>query len=234
MEKVIGILGGMGPEATAYFFRKIIKNTPAGRDQDHPRIIIYNNPKIPDRTEYLVHKMESPLPELLESAKRLEEWGADFITIPCNTAHFFFSEIQEAVGIPVVNMVELAADAVAAAGGGENIAGLLATEGTVKAGVYGKVFGPRGLDLLYPGETEQRTVTELIKAVKQGALSDPLESSLKEKGESLCRALTDRGAPSIILGCTELPILFGMIDHPFSLIDPTELLAKEAVRLALS
>lgn len=233
MEKVIGILGGMGPEATADFFQKIIRSTPAGQDQEHPRVIIYNNPKIPDRTDYLVHQKESPLPELLKSAKKLEEWGADFITIPCNTAHFFFYEIQDAVGIPVINMIEITANEVAVSGA-ENAVGLLATEGTAKAGVYAEVFTKRGLTMLYPGEREQETVTSLIKTVKRGEFAGSAGRSLQEKALGVCSSLIKDGASSIILGCTELPILFGKIEHPYRVVDPTDILAKEAVRTALS
>lgn len=232
MEKVIGILGGMGPEATADFFQKIIKNTPAGRDQEHPRVIIYNNPKVPDRTEYLVHQGESPLPELLESATKLEEWGADLITIPCNTAHFFFSQIQDAVGIPVINMIELTADA-AAAFGAENAVGLLATEGTVKAGVYRNVLEKRKIDLILPNKKEQDLVSKLIYQVKKGRSWELEGKDMQEAALEVCRSFTAKGAFSIILGCTELPILFGKIEHPYRVVDPTEILAKEAVKQAL-
>lgn len=105
-EKVIGILGGMGPEATIDLFYKIIKLTPAEKDQDHLRIIIDNNPKIPDRIAAILGKGEDPLPVLQETARNLEKAGADFIIIPCNTAHYFLSSIQESIKIPILNMIE--------------------------------------------------------------------------------------------------------------------------------
>ncbi|GAH53208.1 unnamed protein product, partial [marine sediment metagenome] len=105
-EKIIGILGGMGPEATVDLFHKIIKFTPAKKDQDHFRIIIDNNPKIPDRTAAILGKGEDPLPALQETARNLEKAGVDFIIIPCNTAHYFLPQIQKSVNIPVLNMIE--------------------------------------------------------------------------------------------------------------------------------
>jgi aspartate racemase len=111
MEKTIGILGGMGPEATAYLFRKIIRHTKADKDQEHLKVIIFNNPKIPDRTDFILEKgTENPLPYLAEAAKELQRSGADFIIIPCNTAHYFYEDICRAVSIPVINMIEAVAD----------------------------------------------------------------------------------------------------------------------------
>ncbi len=104
-EKVVGILGGMGPEATADFFAKVIALTPAKRDQDHLRIIINNNPKIPDRTEAILAKDEALFPILVETAKSLERAGVDFIVIPCNTVHYFYEDLVREVSIPILHMI---------------------------------------------------------------------------------------------------------------------------------
>jgi len=103
-QKIIGILGGMGPEATLDLFHKIIKLTYAEKDQDHLRIIIDNNPKIPDRTDAISGTGKDPLPKLIVTAQILEKAGADFIIIPCNTAHYFISEIQQSIKIPILTL----------------------------------------------------------------------------------------------------------------------------------
>jgi len=113
-KRVIGILGGMGPEATVALYKRILDRTPAKRDQDHLRVIIDSNPKIPDRTAAIVGKGESPLPMMTEGVRNLERVGADFLIIPCNTAHHWLSELRKAVSIPIIDMVGETAAAVAA------------------------------------------------------------------------------------------------------------------------
>jgi len=104
-KKTIGILGGMGPEATSLFFQRIIQNTPAQKDQQHLKIIIYNDPEIPDRTEAIVNNKESPVEKVKEGVKFLENSIVDFIAIPCITIHYFFDEIVSSVNIPVLNLI---------------------------------------------------------------------------------------------------------------------------------
>ena len=131
-KKVIGILGGMGPLATADLFQKITLHTAASCDQDHPRVCIDSNTDIADRTAALLHGGEDPVPEMIKSAKRLESIGADFLIMPCNTAHNYYEQVCEAVTIPVLHMIALTRDALKARG--VKCAGLLATDGTLSAG----------------------------------------------------------------------------------------------------
>lgn len=152
-ERVIGILGGMGPLATADLFRRIVERTPARRDQDHPRIIIYNNPKIPDRTAFILGNGPDPRPELIASAKKLESWGADFIIMPCNTAHFFAETIQRAINIPLVSMIEETAKKIESMG--LRKVGLLATDGTIKGMVYHRALLKRGIHIAVPNKKDQ-------------------------------------------------------------------------------
>lgn len=139
-EKVIGVLGGMGPEATADLFRKIIRATPAEKDQDHIRVIIDSNPKIPDRTAAIIGGGPSPLPEMTETAKNLEKAGADLIIIPCNTAHYYYEKLKKSIRIPILNMVELTAQAIK--GGFPHVkkVGIIGTTGTVRAGIYNRAL----------------------------------------------------------------------------------------------
>ncbi|MBU4562061.1 amino acid racemase, partial [bacterium] len=157
-EKIIGILGGMGPEATIDLFYKIIKFTPAEKDQDHLRIIIDNNPKIPDRTAAILGKGEDPLPALRESARNLEKAGADFIVIPCNTAHYFLSSIQKNVKIPVLNMIEEAASETQQRIPQIKKVGLLASIGTYKTEIYHQQFKKFNIEVIYPNEKDKEEV----------------------------------------------------------------------------
>ena len=225
-ERIIGILGGMGPLATAELFRRIVVKTPAKRDQDHPRIIIYNNPKIPDRTAFILGNGEDPRPELIASARKLESWGADFIIMPCNTAHFFAETIQKAIKIPLVNMVEETAKVVREMG--LRKVGLLATDGTIKGLVYHRALLKYGVGIAVPNKVDQERVMRAIYAgVKAGNL---------ELGRKLLLEVTrrlEKRSDGIIAGCTEVSVALKPEDLGVPLIDPMDVIAEKAVRLAL-
>jgi len=225
-EKVIGILGGMGPLATVDLFRRIVMKTPAKKDQDHPRIIIYNNSKVPDRTAYILGRGEDPLPELIDSAKKLEEWGADFIIMPCNTAHYFMEEIQKAVSIPLVSMIEATAEHIEKLG--LKRVGLLATTGTIVTGIYQKALGRRGIKAIAPSEEDQEKVMKgIYEGVKAGSL---------ELGRGLLLEVVkklERESEGIIAGCTEVSVALKQEDLSVPLIDPMDVIAEKAVKLAL-
>lgn len=226
MEKVIGILGGMGPLATVDLFKRIVLKTPAKKDQDHPRIIIYNNPKIPDRTAYILGKGENPLPELIDSAKKLEKWGADFIIMPCNTAHYFADEIQKAIKIPLINMVEETAEYIKTL----NLkkVGLLATDGTIKGMVYHNALLKRGIEIAVPDKNGQR---ELMDAIYEGIKAGNLEWG-REKMLEIAKKLEKRGE-GLIAGCTEVSVVLRQEDFDIPLIDPMDVIAEKAVKLAI-
>ena len=225
-ERIIGILGGMGPLATAELFRWIVEKTPAKRDQDHPRIIIYNNPKIPDRTAFILGNGEDPRPELIASAKKLESWGADFIIMPCNTAHFFAETIQEAIKIPLVSMIEETARVVQEMG--LRKVGLLATDGTIKGLVYHRALLKHGVQIAVPNKVDQEKVMRAIYAgVKAGNLKLGRRLLLE-----VARRLEKR-SDGIIAGCTEVSVALKPEDPSVPLIDPMDIIAEKAVRLAL-
>lgn len=227
-EKIIGILGGMGPEATIDLFYKIIKLTPAKKDQDHLRIIIDNNPKIPDRSAAILGKGEDPLPALQETAKNLEKAGADFIIIPCNTAHYFLPSIQESVKIPVLNMIEETAKETQKRNSSIKKTGLLASIGTYKAEIYNKYFKKYNIEVISPEEKDKEEVMKVIYAVKAGNLSEEVKKSII----SIAQKLIDKGAEAIIAGCTEIPLILKEENLSVPLIDPTQVLAKAAVKKA--
>ncbi|MFQ5674585.1 MAG: aspartate/glutamate racemase family protein, partial [bacterium] len=143
--KVIGILGGMGPDATAHFFGKIVSMTPASSDQEHIPIVIYNNPQIPDRTAAIRNRDTTIIQALEASLKVLEKSAPDFICIPCNTVHYYFEEMQRCSSIPIINLVETVVEV--ALKELPNLAriGLLATTGTIKSGLYQNAFARQGV-----------------------------------------------------------------------------------------
>ncbi len=227
-EKIIGILGGMGPEATIDLFYKIIKFTSAEKDQDHLRIIIDNNPKIPDRTAAILGKGEDPLLALQQTARNLEKAGADFIIIPCNTAHYFLPSIQESVKIPILNMIEETAKETQKRIPQIQKVGLLASIGVYETKLYHQRFKKFNIEVISPEEKDKEEVMKAIYAIKAGDLSEGVKKSILK----IAQELIDRGAGAIIAGCTEIPLIIKEGDISVPIIDPTQVLAKAAVQKA--
>jgi len=228
-EKVIGILGGMGPEATVEIFHRIVKATPAKRDQDHLRIIIDNNPKIPDRTAAILGRGRNPLPVLVETAKNLERAGADFIVMPCATAHYYYAELSKNVNIPVLNMIELTAQAIKERFPYAKKVGLLATVGTIKARIYDQVLEKAGIEIIVPpASLEEKVMKVIYDVVKAGkALRD------KRAIYEVADYLIEKGAEVIIYGCTEIPLILKDSDLAVPVADSLQILAEAAVKTAL-
>lgn len=217
--KTLGILGGMGSMATVDFFSKVVSNTDAKSDQEHLHIIIENYSDIPDRTSYLLNSGINPLPKMIEGAKRLEMIGVDMITIPCNTAHFFYEELQANISIPILHIIEETAKFIKEK---NQTSLLLATEGTYQANLYKKIFKKYQMTIIHPNKHLQRELDNLIYTYKNtGTYSESVKASVLNKIAAL-------EVDHIILGCTELPIIFS--DHSF--VDPTLILAKSAIQLS--
>ena len=227
-EKIIGILGGMGPEATLDLFYKIIKLSPAKKDQDHCRIIIDNNPKIPDRTNAILGTGKDPLPELIMTAQNLEKAGANFIIMPCNTAHYFISGIQQNVNIPILNMIEESANYVKNIFPSFKKVGLFASKGTYKTKLYNSFFNAKNIDILIPTPPEQEKIMDLIYMFKSGIFSKEMKSQIIKISEEQIK----KGIQAIITGCTEIPLILKSEDVKIPVIDPTNILAKRAVEEA--
>lgn len=195
---LVGIIGGVGPAATARLSMTIVDRTLASCDQDHVRTLVANDTTLPDRSAFILGRSgRSPLPGLIADARFLEESGCCAIALPCNTAHHFWSEVQASVEIPLINMVRETALACKTAGM-RNV-GVLATEGTIAVGVYDEALKEAGLSPVHPDADVQKAVTSLIydgvKAGKQvtSAHLNPLVEAMKQ-----------RGCDGVILGCTEL------------------------------
>ena len=225
-KKVSGIIGGMGPLATADLFRKITEHTVVSCDQDHPRVCIDSNTDIADRTEALIHGGKDPVPEIVKSAERLESIGAQVLLMPCNTAHGFYDRITAHTHVPVLHMIRITRDVLREKG--IRCAGLLATDGTIETGVYHEAFRDSGISLITPEGEDQKAVMDLIyQGVKKGERSYDGTRFLQT-----CAHLMDRGAEVLILGCTELPLAFEWYQPVYPVIDPTLELALAAIRFA--
>ena len=228
-EKIVGILGGMGPESTADFFLKIIKTTPVRNDQDHLRIIIDNNAKIPDRTLALLGKGKSPLEEVKETIHNLEKAGAEIIAMPCNTIHYYYDELQDNTNVPIINMISETAAYICRVFPNIKKIGLLATTGTIKAGIYQKATN--GIEIITPDEDAQKKVMNAIygrRGIKAGYTWGSPRKNILEVAEVLVK----EGAEAIIVGCTEISLVLNQEDLSVSLIDPLQILAEAVVKKA--
>jgi aspartate racemase len=226
--KLAGILGGMGPGATIDLCREIMRLTPAQKDQDHLRVLAYSNAAIPDRTSAILSDGEDPLPELIRSARLLEQAGAELIAIPCNTAHYYYEPIRDSVGIPVINMLDETCEEFLRAVPGGRCAGLLAASGTARTGIYERAFRKRGVSMVIPDAELQAAVHASILDVKAGRHGSETRGFFHAAG----LRLIERGAEAVILGCTEIPLAFDVDAVPYRCINSTEVLARAVLRLA--
>ncbi|NLX61930.1 MAG: amino acid racemase [Tissierellia bacterium] len=223
---ILGVIGGMGPLATCNFFEKLITLTEADKDQEHIHVVIDNNTKIPDRTAFILGEGEDPRPELIRSALRLEYMGADYIVMPCNTAHFFVDDIARHTRAKIVNMIEEVAIYLKETYPTNRDYPLLATKGTYKAEVYKKTFQKHHLNIIEPTEEDKNLVMEWIYKVKS-SIFDIKEEDI----ESLIDKYVENEHIPVILGCTELSALAYKINLSIKYVDPMLILAKKCVKL---
>lgn len=227
MHKTVGILGGMGPLASVDLFDKITRITQAERDREHLHVVVESNPLIPDRIGAILSGTESPVPEMVRSALRLEAAGCDLMVMACNTAHYFYDDVKKFVHIPFLHMpnetvAELKRQKV-------GCAGVLGTTALIQAKVYNRPFEEAGLALRYPEQPVQEHLMHLIfDGVKAGRTDidlGPLPDMLRQ--------MQAQGVEVFVLACTELPFLFARPElAEFKVLDPTLVLAKAAVRAA--
>jgi len=223
---ILGVIGGMGPLATCNFFEKIIRLTSADKDQDHIHVIIDNNTSIPDRTDYILGHGTDPKPELIRSAIKLESMGADYIAIPCNTAHYFYEDLIRYTNAKVINMIEETAMYLKKAYPEYRDYLLLSTEGTYKSEIYKKAFEKHGLKIIEPSYEDKKTVMGWIYSVKSSVFN-----VTSEDFESLVSKYVEKKGTPVILGCTELSTLADRIDLTFKYVDPLLILAKRCVEI---
>lgn len=224
MKKILGVLGGMGPGATADAFLKLVSNSQAKKDQEHIPVIIASLPTIPDRTENILYGGPSPLPAMINSLKILDKSGASCIIMPCNTAHYWYNELKKNTDSEFISIIESTCKKIIA----DDISSvaLVATTATIKTQLYQNYLAGFGIKCMAPDSDDQDTIMESIIAYKSGKhdlsfdMMAPCIARLKEKG-----------AKKIIMGCTEVPLILknNIINHPECFIDTTEELIRQAV-----
>ncbi|PXY00151.1 aspartate/glutamate racemase family protein [Halomonas sp. LBP4] len=224
---IVGVLGGMGPDATVAFMQRVIDVTAAEDDIDHVHLLVDNNPKVPSRIKALIDgDGENPGPAIAEMARRLEVAGADFLVMPCNTAHYYWQDAQDAVGIPVWHIVECTLDTIARRIPGARV-GMLCSPALRKIGLYEGFIESRGLSLVYPDD--EASVLDVIRAVKrgQGRHPDTLAAITRAADE-----LRERGADVLVLACTELSVIGDALDTSVPVVDTVQVLAEQVVAAA--
>jgi aspartate racemase len=228
-ERVLGVLGGMGPLASAEFMRQLTLLTPAERDQDHIPAILWSDPRIPDRNAARQGHGPDPLPALVRGIRGLEAAGCEAIAIPCNTAHGWIDGMRAATRLPILHIVEAAAEALRRQGIGPGPIGVMGTAATLAMGLYQDGLRDGGWQVSVPTEEEMaRLVSPGIALVKANRVSES-HALLAEAA----RLLAGRGARAVVLGCTEIPLgIAAGLALPFPVIDTIEALALAAIRWA--
>jgi aspartate racemase len=225
MHRVVGIIGGMGPEATLDLMRRVLAKTPARDDQDHIHLIVESNPKIPSRIAHLIDGTGAdPTPELIRIALNLQRAGAEALAIPCNTAHAYAHSIRRAVNIPLLDMVQLTVDQIADSRRVARV-GLLASSAVLATELYARAFAGHGIAVVHPAR--QDDVMSLIKAVKRGETGLDIQGSLARTA----RDLADQ-ADVLLVGCSELSVIAAGITAPF--VDSLDVQAQAIVSFATS
>lgn len=223
--KILGILGGLGPMATVYFYEMLTEHTRAERDQDHIDIVISSRATTPDRTAFVLGKnTENPLDTMKTEAEKLVRFGAQIISIPCNTAHYFYDALAESVDVPIVNIIRETVKFIKNTGASK--VGILATEGTVKSGAYEKVCAELGLAYEAPDEEYQALLSDIIYGdIKRGKDADMAEFN------RVCGHMRAKGCERLVLGCTELSLIAKKNALGDEFVDSLEVLALKTIKM---
>ena len=228
--KKVGIIGGVGPSATLDLYGYIIKNTPAKRDQDHLRVIIDSNAQIPDRTKAFLENGESPIPQIKESIKILEQAGVDNISCPCNTAHIFLRQIKDQINVDFIDMIDETMKILSI----KNIkkTGLLSTSGTVASQIYQETAKKYNIEVVVPSDKEIENEMEAIYGVEGIKAGIQFEKSIYNKNIFLkiIENFQKNNINSVIMGCTEIPLCLEEKDTNILLLNPTEILANAIIK----
>ena len=228
--RTVGVLGGMGPEATVDLMRRVVAGTPARDDADHVRMLVDCNPRVPSRIAALLEGTgESPVPCLVEMARGLERHGADFLAIPCNTAHHYHAEVAAAVRVPVLNLIDMTARDAAGLCPDLTRVGLLASTALPRIRLYEPWFERLGARVLYPGPGLQQELMALIRAVKAGRHTAAQVAACHRAAEDL----EARGAQCLVVACTELSMVVERLRTDLPVCDAADVLARAVIREAL-
>lgn len=225
----VGVLGGMGPAATLDFMSKVMTLTGARTDQEHVRMLVDHNPKVPNRQQ-AIRQGDPEVPRVLaDMARRLEQAGADFLVMPCNSAHVFAPAVREATGIPLVSIIRESVDEVQRRAPGTRRVGVMATDGLQESGLFQRALADAGYEPVLPGPEGLRELMTLIHRIKAGDIGEDVAGGMREQMQSLLAA----GAGVVIAGCTEIPLVLSAEDAAVPLVSSTDVLARRTVELAL-
>jgi aspartate racemase len=225
--KRLGILGGMGPAASAEFVTRLIEQTPAACDQEHIPFVLWNEPRTPDRSTSMRAGNDDPLPYLKEGILSLKSMGCDTIVIPCNSAHYWYDKMTE-LGVPIVHIVDSVVDELKTLDVDNQIIGVMGTQGTIEFGIYQQHLEKQGWKCIIPDRAEMDFfVQPAIDFIKAGKIA---ESQLLLM--QVIHSLIDRGAQAIVLGCTELPLSIGInSEQGVPIVNSIDSLVRSVLRI---
>jgi aspartate racemase len=224
--KRLGVLGGMGPAASAEFITRLIQQTPATRDQDHIPFVLWNNPQIPDRSTSMRNGDDKPLPYLIEGIQALKYSGCDLIVIPCNTAHFWFHELSK-LNVKIVHIVDSVADSLRDVNVINSTIGVIGTQATVELGLYQYILNRSGWNCIVPTKEEMNTLVQPAIDLIKGGDIEQAHSMLM----TVVRSLIDRGAKAVVLGCTEIPLAVKEVEEQsIPMVNSIDSLVKLAIK----
>jgi aspartate racemase len=230
-DRVLGVLGGMGPLASAHFMLRLTLLTPAGRDQDHIPAVLWSDPRIPDRNAARLGTGPDPLPALMRGIDGLKSAGCGAIAIPCNTAHGWFEPMVREAGVPILHIVDAAANELRRIGIAGGTIGLMGTAATLAMKLYQDRLAAQGWEIIEPEPDQmERLVTPAIASVKANRVTEAYQPLAE-----VVNSLADRGATAVVLGCTEIPL--GIQAGPVEalrvpVVDTIDALARAAIAWA--
>jgi aspartate racemase len=222
-DKTVGVIGGMGPEATVEFLRRLVAATPAHDDSDHIHILVDNNPKIPSRIAHLIEGTgEDPLPVLIEMARGLQRQGADLLVVPCNTAHYYLTRIAAAVNIPLLDMVALSIKGLSALSPKPRRIGMLASPAVRKVGLYSAQLKDAGFEAVFPDAAGEAELLDIIRAVKASSVRPQHRTGYAQIAAAL-------DSDALLIACTELSVLGAPAGSAGPVVDALDALVRATV-----
>jgi aspartate racemase len=227
-ELTVGVIGGLGPEATIDFMSRVLRITGARTDQENLHLIVDSNPKVANRNAAIEGTGPSPVEDLVAMARRLEAAGADFLVMVCNSAHAFELPIRQAVRIPLVSIVEETCDDLVRAHPDARCAAILAADACLQAGLYQSALERRGITPVVPDAEMSARFMKLLYRIKAGDHAADVSAGMA----SIATQLADRGADALIAACTEVPLVLTQDQVRLPLLNSTEILAQRAVAYA--
>lgn len=226
MSKTVGVLGGMGSYATVDFFKKILDQFKVQKEWEYPKIIINNNPKLPSRTRAILYDEPSPAPGMIEGCKLLEQAGADFIAIPCNSAHAWYEEVVSQVNIPVISIIETTAHYILQNYQNIKKIGVISGEVVIKKKLYEQAFENSKVEVITADDECEQNVRKIIDDVKHNSIN----KETKDQIDKVVKYFLQQNVDGLILGCTELPLV--MENLPLPTFDSSLILAKKLAEMS--